>query len=1181
MKKIIGFFKNRIVISLIGLMLFSLLIWFVGPVIKFGEENVAPLASHVSRLIAILIVVILWGLNNLRVQLQNNKRDQSLLDGLQEKPSEVIIDHTSEQTTQELDQINQTFAQALATLKKIKFSGGGRRKALYELPWYIIIGPPGAGKTTALVNSSLEFPLADQFGKAALQGVGGTRHCDWWFTNEAVLIDTAGRYTTQDSHKVADSSVWEGFLELLKKKRRRRPINGAIIAISLQDLLTQSEVERAEQAKVIRARVDELMDKLGIRFPIYLMFTKSDLVAGFSEFFEELNRDEREQVWGVSLPYMADASKAPNFELLQEEYQGLVSKLYERVMWLINQERDMRRRGPILGFPQQMQNLAPIVDSFIRQTFVQNRYQYQPLLRGFYFCSGTQDGTSIDRLMSAVSANFGIARSATQLSSGQGKSYFLGDLFRSVIFPESELVGANHQYERFIRWGRRLGYTGLLASIVGVSLVWFASYTQHNGYMQEVSTLTEQFKEEQRKIPHSLHNLPLVLPALNALESASTVYDQEKHPWLSGLGLYDSSVDANADAAYHSQLHTLLLPRLVHYMEQHLKGGQQGGDLYSTFRIYMMFHKQQYMDKAMISAWFADAWESDLEGQGTIRNQLKAHLSTLLEIGFPSIETNQVLVRNVRATLLRVPVAQRIYRRIRSTPDYSYNVDMLNRFGESTRLVMIQNSATEKALATPYLFTHEGYQALDISPSSGLIEGIINDRWILSDDNSNKVDFINEDLQDVSDKVNEYYLSDYKNHWLELYSNLNIAPFKNLSQANELLSTLVDPVYSPIMAILQEGAVHTQLSNQMLGNLAENLPAGKGATAANSATSYLDQTVVDKQFKQLNALLKEPKNRAAPIEGSIEKIRQLQEFVNELMLSPDPGKQSYEFVKKRYQTGSGGAISSLRIHAKKMPKPVRGWLESMADQTWKVVLQSARHYLALEWKAQVYSPYSRALVGRYPLSDTSRDELAVADFNQFFKPEGTLDGFYKEYLSSFVDTRGSWKNKSIDGRSLGLSKQLLTQLATARDIRKIFFRGDVEMPTLNYQLKPLRMDKQDARFTLEMGEQRVTYSHGPKLWRKVQWQGSDEHSRIRLIFEDLQSNLHTRVYEGAWAWFRLNDDFPVAKTSQANIFTTEFTVEDDVVDNAVRRIRYEIKADSVDNPFGRDILGSFKCPEDI
>jgi type VI secretion system protein ImpL len=126
-------------------------------------------------------------------------------------------------------------------LKKTRLGGKtGRGQYLYQLPWYIIIGPPGSGKTTALINSGLRFPL----GAGKVRGVGGTRNCDWWFTDEAVLLDTAGRYTTQDSHEEVDRAAWRGFLDLLKKHRRRRPINGAFIAISLADLMQQREEER-------------------------------------------------------------------------------------------------------------------------------------------------------------------------------------------------------------------------------------------------------------------------------------------------------------------------------------------------------------------------------------------------------------------------------------------------------------------------------------------------------------------------------------------------------------------------------------------------------------------------------------------------------------------------------------------------------------------------------------------------------------------------------------------------------------------------------------------------------------------------------------------------------------------------------------------------------------------------
>ena len=104
---------------------------------------------------------------------------------------------------------------ALATLRRAKGKGGD---VLYDLPWYVIIGPPGAGKTTALINSGLKFPLARGGTPEAIAGVGGTRYCDWWFTEEAVLIDTAGRYTTQDSDPKGDRKSWLSFLDLLKRR---------------------------------------------------------------------------------------------------------------------------------------------------------------------------------------------------------------------------------------------------------------------------------------------------------------------------------------------------------------------------------------------------------------------------------------------------------------------------------------------------------------------------------------------------------------------------------------------------------------------------------------------------------------------------------------------------------------------------------------------------------------------------------------------------------------------------------------------------------------------------------------------------------------------------------------------------------------------------------------------------
>ena len=99
-----------------------------------------------------------------------------------------------------------------------------------------------------------------------------------------------------------DGAGWLGFLRLLKQHRRRQPLNGVVVAISLSDLAALDEDERHAHARAIRRRVRELHDQLGVRVPIYAVFTKTDLIAGFVEFFDNLGKEEREQVWGMTFP---------------------------------------------------------------------------------------------------------------------------------------------------------------------------------------------------------------------------------------------------------------------------------------------------------------------------------------------------------------------------------------------------------------------------------------------------------------------------------------------------------------------------------------------------------------------------------------------------------------------------------------------------------------------------------------------------------------------------------------------------------------------------------------------------------------------------------------------------------------------------------------------------------------
>ena len=467
MKKLLAFFQNKWVVGIIGLTALSLLIWYGAEFIKFGADNVT--VSTMTRWIIIGVIWLFWGTWNLSQWLVERRQNKELIGEIEssQAAAKELNDPDQERSQEEMAVMAGRFRDALATLKKARFSSRRGRVSLYQLPWYIIIGPPGSGKTTALVNSGLEFPLAESHGKQALGGIGGTRNCDWWFTNDAVLIDTAGRYTTQDSHRVVDNNAWQGFLALLKKYRRRRPINGALIAISLQDLMVQTKEQREQQAKTIRARISELQDELGIRFPVYLTFTKGDLVAGFAEFFGNLSQAEREQVWGISFPQEENTDSGADISLFRHEFNQLIQRLNERLLWRVQHERNTDKRSMIQGFPPALESLAQVVDGFIQQTFSPNNYSTVPMLRGVYFTSATQEGSPIDRMMAQVSANFGLERSMGKQQHNSGKSFFITRLFQDVIFPESELVGVNRKIENLLRWMRRGAMAGLVGLLVG------------------------------------------------------------------------------------------------------------------------------------------------------------------------------------------------------------------------------------------------------------------------------------------------------------------------------------------------------------------------------------------------------------------------------------------------------------------------------------------------------------------------------------------------------------------------------------------------------------------------------------------------------------------------------------------------------------------------------------------
>jgi type VI secretion system protein ImpL len=435
----------------------------------------------------------------------------------------------------------------------------------------MFIGAPGSGKTTALLNAGLRFPLGDPRAGHTLQGVGGTRNCDWWFTDEAVLLDTAGRYTTQDSDREADSAAWLGFLDLLKRHRGRQPLNGVIVTLSIADLVHWNAEELARYGAHVGERIRELHRRLGVRLPVYVMVTKSDLLAGFNEFFSELDAQQRAQVWGVTFD-LTEASRAPSALVarFEEAFARLEGRLYAALPGRLHEERDLQRRAAIYRFPQQFRVSRPLVSAFLDAAFREGWAGEGPFVRGVYFASGTQEGSPIDRVLGTLARNFNLERKVQPPSLGSGKSFFLKRLMREVVFGESGIAGMDPARDKARRRGLAAGYAALAVATAGLAALWTASYVANRG-------LIAATESRAAAAARALESLPSVRAGDEARLVAvlGRLRDLRPEPgsaWLVRAGLgQDDKLAAQAERAYRNTLRETLVPHLALSLEEALR----------------------------------------------------------------------------------------------------------------------------------------------------------------------------------------------------------------------------------------------------------------------------------------------------------------------------------------------------------------------------------------------------------------------------------------------------------------------------------------------------------------------------------------------------------------------------------------------------------------------------------
>ncbi|WP_456310402.1 type VI secretion system membrane subunit TssM [Serratia proteamaculans] len=671
LKTFFSLLSSRLLWGLVGVTALSALIWMVGPLLPFTRFQ--SLDSPLNRQLLIGLSYFLWILFQLIPQLYRAWFNSKLLNRLQLSN----IDHAELQATGEM--LNNRFSEAAMLLKKTQF---GKRKGwlqrfsaqyLYQLPWYLIVGAPGAGKTTALINSGLDFPLSDAMGKSALRGIGGTRHCDWWFTDEAVLLDTAGRYTLQENQRARDASEWQTFITLLKRYRPRQPINGVIMTISVAELLSDSAEARHAQATALRQRMAELHQQTGIPFPVYIMVTKTDLLKGFMRYFSRLDKQQREQIWGFTFPWEPGQGDRRLHAQFEQQFQCLLSRLMADLSDKMAQESDLTLRAECFQFPQEFSALRPLLAEYLDIVFSPENSETPWAARGLFFTSGTQEGLPFDRVMGELSrklqlpqpqgqsiASWDSVNRSAPIPANKGQSYFIHGLLRDVVFKERRLAGSDRSWEQRNRLLHRAGYAVLGVALVAASALWITSYYKNKHYLEQVSTRLPAVTREAVQLTSNNHgNILDLLPFLNRLVTLpeSSQFSLNAPPLSLRGGLYRGDQISEATwGLYQGALKALLLPRVAQTITQTLRNDDGNDAEFSrnALRAYQMLYQPRSYDGEFLRGWVMQNLQRSLPPSVTTQQiqQLDWHLSQLLDrqiLSSPYMRDNALMVRQLTA----------------------------------------------------------------------------------------------------------------------------------------------------------------------------------------------------------------------------------------------------------------------------------------------------------------------------------------------------------------------------------------------------------------------------------------------------------------------------------------------------------------------------------------------------
>ncbi|WET42757.1 type VI secretion system membrane subunit TssM [Citrobacter enshiensis] len=1044
------------------------------------------------------------------------------------------------------------------------------RRYLWQLPWYMVIGPASSGKSSLLREG---FPSDIIYTPEAVRGAEQHLYLTPHVGKQAVIFDIDGTLCEQTDADVLHRRLWEHALSWLVEKRTRQPLNGIILTLDFPDLLTADKRRREHLLQMLRSRLQDVRQHLHCQLPVYVVLTRLDLLHGFATLFQSLDKKDRDRILGVTFTRRAHENEGWRSEL-DAFWLSWCRQMNQALPDLMLTQSHMR--SSLFSFVRQMQGsrecLVALLDSLL------DGENMDVMLRGVYLTSSLQRGQMDDIFTQSAARQYRLGGSPlTAWPLVDTAPYFTRNLFPEALLAEPNMAGESRTWLIIRR--RRMTAFSAAGGVTALLLITGWHHYYNDNYASGVQVLKQAEAFMAIKPPQGMDDYgDLQLPLLNPVRDATLAYGNwDDRSSLADMGLYQGRrVGPYVEQTYLQLLEQRYLPALFNGLVKEMDAAPpESEQKLAVLRVIRMLEDKSGRSNEVVKQYMAKRWSEKFHGQREIQSQLMSHLDYALahtdwhaerESGDGDAISRWVPydspVSAAQKELSKLPVYQRVYQSLKTRALGVLPADLNLRDQVGPTFDLVFTSADDSKLIVPQFLTRYGLQSYFVKQRDELVELTAMDSWVLNLTHS--VKYSEADRAEIQRQLTEQYVSDYTATWRAGMDNLNVRDYESIAQLTGALEQVIsgDQPLQRALTALRDNTLPAVLSEKL---------SDKEREDALAEPDYQLLTRLGHEFAPENSTLIVQKDKENTLQAVYQQLTELHRYLLAIQNAPVPGKSALKAVQLRLDQNSSDPIFATRQMAKTLPAPLNRWVGKLADQAWHVVMVEAVHYMEVDWRDTVVKPFNEQLANSYPFNPRAKQDASLDAFERFFKPDGVLDSFYQQNLKLFMENDLSLEDGD---NAVIIREDIRQQLDTAQTIRNIFFSKQNGLGT-EFAVETVSLSGNKRRSVLNLDGQLVDYSQGRNYTAHLVWPNNmREGNESKLTLVGTSGGAPRSIsFSGPWAQFRL---FGAGQLTgvQDGTFSVKFTVEGGAM-------VYRVHTDMEDNPFTGGLFSQFRLPDTL